>query len=165
MATKKKNNKKTVKKTAKKTPVLQLRSRKPAVTKIIEKPFTKKEKVEVIEKAYIRYSYDITKLMTSKDNLILEIFFDYKGTMVIPKSLKNKIEPGNCTVSGSLVLSDEHVKKFSKILLQDYKHLTKKDVLLVLKECIRPGYQQGLKDEIHKQLFPDTKIIEKLSWK
>ena len=118
MAKKKKNNKN--------TPVLQLRSRKPAVTKIIQKPFTKEEKVEVVEKAYVRYTYTITQLMTSKDNLILEIFFDYKGTMVIPKSLKNKIEPGTYVLSGSLLLSDEHVKKFSKILLKDYKHITKK---------------------------------------
>ena len=103
--------------------------------------------------------------MTSKDNLILEIFFDYKGTMVIPKSLKNKIEPGTYVLSGSLLLSDEHVKKFSKILLKDYKHITKKEAILVLKQCIRPGYEQGLKDEIYKQLFPDTKIIDKVSWK
>ena len=41
------------KKNKKKTPVLQLRSRKPAVTKIIQKPFTKEEKVEVVEKAYV----------------------------------------------------------------------------------------------------------------
>ena len=157
MAKKKKNNKN--------TPVLQLRSRKPAVTKIIQKPFTKEEKVEVVEKAYVRYTYTITQLMTSKDNLILEIFFDYKGTMVIPKSLKNKIEPGTYVLSGSLLLSDEHVKKFSKILLRDYKHITKKEAILVLKQCIRPGYEQGLKDEIYKQLFPDTKIIDKVSWK
>ena len=119
------------KKNKKKTPVLQLRSRKPAVTKIIQKPFTKEEKVEVVEKAYVRYAYTITKLMTSKDNLILEIFFDYKGTMVIPKSLKNKMEPGTYALSGSLLLNDEHVNKFSKILLKDYKHITKKEAMSV----------------------------------
>ena len=38
--------------------------RKPIVTKIISKPFDKK-----IEKAFIRYTYDITKFVATNENI------------------------------------------------------------------------------------------------
>tara|TARA_R110000851_G_scaffold45504_1_gene111322 strand:- start:167 stop:583 length:417 start_codon:yes stop_codon:yes gene_type:complete len=131
--------------------------RKPIVTKIISKPFDKK-----IEKAFIRYTYDITKFVATNENILLEILFDYKGTLVIPKSLKDSISPGNYSVSGSYSIPKD-LK--DPVLLKDCNLLTRSEVILFIKKNIRKGYIDHIKQLIHDELFPDVKIIDKLPWK
>ena len=131
--------------------------RKPKVTKVIEKPFAKK-----IEKPFIRYSIEITKFIANKNNILLEVFFDYKGTLVIPKSLKKDIKPGNYIVSGSFIIPKDVE---DPILLKDYNQLTKSEVIAFLKKNIREGYLKHLSQMIEDELFPDVKIIEDLPWK
>ncbi|MAO22734.1 MAG: hypothetical protein CMJ25_18445 [Phycisphaerae bacterium] len=145
--------KSTIKKATIKKPI----KRKPVVKKVIEKPFAKK-----IEKAFIRYSIEITKFIADKNNILLEVFFDYKGTLVIPKSLKEDIKPGNHIVSGSFMIP-EGVK--DPVLLKDYNQLTKSEVIGFLKNNIREAYLQHLSQMIEDELFPDVKIIEDLPWK
>ncbi len=146
------------KKPAVKKPVVKKAiKRKPKVHKVIEKPFAKK-----IEKPFIRYSIEITKFIANKNNILLEVFFDYKGTLVIPKSLKKDIKPGNYIVSGSFMIPED-VK--DPILLKDYNQLTRSEVIGFLKNNIREAYLQHLSQMIEDELFPDVKIIEDLPWK
>jgi hypothetical protein len=143
--------------TKKKATIKKPIKRKPIVKKVVERPFAKK-----IEKPFIRYSFEITKFIADKNNILLEVFFDYKGTLVIPKSLKKEIKPGNYIVSGSLTITKD-LK--DPVLLKDYNQLTKSEVITFLKKNIREAYLQHLSQMIEDELFPDVKIIEDLPWK
>lgn len=148
---KKKENKKPIVKKTRKT------KRKPIVQKIIDKPFKK-----VTQKPFIRYAFDITKFVASKENILLEIHFDLKGTLVIPKALKETVKPGNNTACGSYIIP-KNIE--DPILLKDCNYLSKSEVIAFLKNNIRPGYIKGIEKLIEDELFPDVKIIEKLPWK
>jgi hypothetical protein len=131
--------------------------RKPIVKKVIEKPFQKK-----VQKAFIRYTFEINRFVVSKANILLEIHFDYKGTLVIPKALKDSIKPGNHILSGSFIIP-KNIE--DPVLLTDCNLLTKSQVIKFLKTYLRDGYIKGLEKLIEDELFPDVKIIDKLPWK
>tara|TARA_R110002012_G_scaffold72117_2_gene184532 strand:+ start:1342 stop:1785 length:444 start_codon:yes stop_codon:yes gene_type:complete len=131
--------------------------RKPIVKKVIKKPFAKK-----VQKPFIRYSFEIDRFVVSKTNILLEIYFDYKGTLVIPKALKETVKPGNHTLSGSFIIPK---KIEDPVLLTDCNLLTKTQVITFLKTYLRDEYIKGLEQLIEDELFPDVKIIDKLPWK
>ena len=131
--------------------------RKPIVKKVIEKPFKKR-----VQKPFIRYSFEIDRFVVSKTNILLEIHFDYKGTLVIPKALKKTVKPGNHILSGSFIIPK---KIEDPVLLTDCNLLTKTQVITFLKTYLRDEYIKGLEQLIEDELFPDVKIIDKLPWK
>jgi hypothetical protein len=114
------------------------------------------------ETPLVRYTFSIISLVTNKQNIIEEIVFNYKGTLVIPKSLKETWQPNNHTLQGTFVIP-KGIK--SSVLNKDYRKLTRKEVVNFLSTHIRDSYIDGLKEIIYKEVWPDYKIINKLPWK
>jgi hypothetical protein len=110
----------------------------------------------------IRYTFNILSLVANKQNIIEEVVFNYKGTLVIPKSLKSSWNPKNHSVEGIFVIprGTKH-----PVLTKDYRNLTRKEVVTFLGLNIRDTYIAGLKEIIYKEIWPDFKIIKDLPWK
>ena len=94
---------------------------KKKVTKPVKKSFIDKiksifikeesEKTRIVElrkkeKPFIRYSFSVESLKVDHKNLVEEILFVYKGTMVIPKSQKDNYKPGSSSVQGVYVIKE-----------------------------------------------------------
>jgi len=170
MATRKKITKKksTSKKSVAKKPavkkapakkVLKIRrSPAKAIKTVIKSPFKKEKK----GKMFIRYSFEITSFVTNKSNIVEQIFFTYKGTLVIPRELKDKIKPSNHTVEGSLSVPKDIDHPLNKL---DYRNLEKKQTVVWLTQLLRDGYIDGMKDVIHEVVWPETKNNTEVPWK
>lgn len=147
---------------AKKAPakkVLKIRrSPAKAIKTVIKSPFKKEKK----GKMFIRYSFDIVSFVTNKSNIVEQIFFTYKGTLVIPKELKDKIKANNHTVEGSLTVPKDIDHPLSKL---DYRSLEKKQTIVWLTQLLRDGYIDGMKEVIHEVVWPETKNNTEVPWK
>ena len=130
----------------------------------ISKESVEEREVELrkIEKPFLRYSFIVESLKVDKNNLVQQILFEYKGTMVIPKSQKGNYDPGSSSVQGVYVVKDNITHPvFSK----DYNSINKQDVVRHLIDNVRSGYVLDMRDTIMKELMPEYKIITKLPWK
>lgn len=159
--------------------------KKPAATKVVEKKVTKPvkksfidkiksifikeeaEKTRIVElrkkeKPFIRYSFNVESLKVNQKNLVEQILFEYKGTMVIPKSQKDNYKPGSNSVQGVYVIKDnDNDPVFSK----DFNSINKQEVIKHLINNVRGGYVLDMRETIKKELMPEYKIITKLPWK
>ena len=82
--------------------------------------------------------------------------------MVIPKSQKDNYKPGTTYVTGVFIIQsniewDGTNKDFSKV--------SRTDIINLLKNNIRKGHIDGMKEIIEKELMPEYKIIKDLPWK
>lgn len=157
--------KKVKKKVKKKGLTITLRSRKPsqsAVLKLRNEAEKKQADLRKKEKPFIRYSFHIESVEVDGNNLLEEIVFLYKGTMVIPKSQKSNYDQGSYSVNGTYVVPHniDHV-----VRLQDFKSIKRKDVIDLLLNNVREDYITGMRQMIHKELMPEYKIITELPWK
>ena len=159
--------------------------KKPDATKVVEKKVTKPvkksfidkiksifikeeaEKTRIVElrkkeKPFIRYSFNVESLKVNQKNLVEQILFEYKGTMVIPKSQKDNYKPGSNSVQGVYVIKDnDNDPVFSK----DFNSINKQEVIKHLINNVRGGYVLDMRETIKKELMPEYKIITKLPWK
>lgn len=134
------------------------RSPAKAVKTVIKSPFKKEKK----GKMFIRYSFDIVSFVTNKSNIVEQIFFTYKGTLIIPKELKDKIKSSNHTVEGSLTVPKDIDHPLNKL---DYRSLEKKQTIVWLTQLLRDGYIDGMKEVIHEVVWPETKNNTEVPWK
>jgi len=146
------------KKTSAKKVLKIRRSPAKAVKTVIKSPFKKEKK----GKMFIRYSFNIVSFVTNKSNIVEQIFFTYKGTLVIPKELKDKIKPSNHTVEGSLTVPKDADHPLNKL---DYRSLEKKQTIVWLTQLLRDGYIDGMKEVIHEVVWPETKNNTEVPWK
>ena len=127
---KKKINKKTK---VKKEPVKKVtlsRKRKPSKAFIFKLKQDAEQKLKELrkkEKPFVRYSFHIESIKVDSQNILEEITYNYKGTMVIPKSQKDNYKPGTTYVTGVFIIQsniewDGTYKDFSKAV--SYTHLT-----------------------------------------
>ena len=157
--------KKAKKKVQKKGLTITLRGRQPSQSAILtlKNAIEKKEtELRKKEKPFIRYSFHIESVEVDGNNLLEEIVFLYKGTMVIPKSQKDNYKQGSYSVNGTYVVPHniDHV-----VRLQDFKSIKRKDVIDLLLKNVRTDYIAGMRQMIHKELMPEYKIITDLPWK
>lgn len=161
------------------------KTKKPAATKVVKKKVTKpvkksfidkiksifikeeSEKSRVVElrkkeKPFIRYSFNVESLKVDHNNLVEEILFVYKGTMVIPKSQKDNYEPGSTSVQGVYVIKDN---TNDTVFKKDFNSINKQEVIKHLINNVRSGYVLDMRQTIKKELMPEYKIITKLPWK
>jgi len=150
---------------------------KKKVTKPVKKSFIDKikslfikeeaEKTRIVElrkkeTPFIRYSFNVESLKVNHKNLVEQILFIYKGTLVIPKSQKDNYEPGNSSVQGVYVIKDnDNDPVFSK----DFNSINKQEVIKHLINNVRDGYVLDMRETIKRELMPEYKIITKLPWK
>ena len=157
--------KKAKKKVKKKGLTITLRGRQPSQLAILTLKNAVEEKqvdLRKKEKPFIRYSFHIESVEVDGNNLLEEIVFLYKGTMVIPKSQKDNYKQGSYSVNGTYVVPHniDHV-----VRLQDFKSIKRKDVIDLLLKNVRTDYIAGMRQMIHKELMPEYKIITDLPWK
>ncbi len=155
---KKKIVKKKVKKPVKKSFIDKIKS-------IFIKEESKKSRIVELrkkEKPFIRYSFNVESLKVDHKNLVEEILFVYKGTMVIPKSQKNNYEPGSSSVQGVYVIKDN---TNDPVFKKDFNSINKQEVIKHLINNVRSGYVLDMRQTIKKELMPEYKIISKLPWK
>ena len=161
------------------------KSKKPVATKVVKKKikkpvkksfldkikdiFIKEETVEEREvelrkkeKPFLRYSFIVDSLKVDKNNLVEQILFEYKGTMVIPKSQKGNYDPGSSSVQGVYVIKDNTT---NSVFCKDFNSITKQEVVRHLIDNVRHGYVLDMRETIMKELMPEYKIITKLPWK
>ena len=153
------------KKVKKKGLTITLRSRQPSKIAILKlKNAVEKKEAELRkkEKPFIRYSFHIESVEVDGNNLLEEIVFLYKGTMVIPKSQKGNYDQGSYSVNGTYVVPHniDHA-----VRLQDFKSIKRKQVIELLTKNVREDYITGMRQMIHKELMPEYKIITELPWK
>ena len=127
----------------------------------------KSEKSRIVElrkkeKPFIRYSFNVESLKVDHKNLVEEVLFVYKGTMVIPKSQKDNYEPGSSSVQGVYVIPDN---TNDSVFKKDFNSITKQEVIRHLINNVRSGYVLDMRQTIKKELMPEYKIITKLPWK
>ena len=114
------------------------------------------------EKPFVRYSFHIESLLVDKHNIVEEIVFNYKGTLVIPKSQKINYKPANAKVSGTYrIPSDlEHPIKHTA-----FTELKRSEIISLLQKNVRQDYIKELQELVKKEILPDFKIINDLPWK
>ena len=181
MAKKKINKKTRVKKVTSKKPV----AKKAPVKKVTSSRKRKPSKISVLklknsaaklqnsidkklrelrkkERAYIRYSFHIESIEVDKYNILEEIVYNYKGTMVIPKSQKDNYKAGNTMVTGVFLVPK---KLKDPVINKDFKHITRKEIIALLINNISADHKLGMQQIIEKELMPEFKIIKELPWK
>ena len=164
--------KKVVKKKVVKKKVVKKKVKKPVKKSFIDKIksiFIKEEseKTRIVqlrkkEKPFIRYSFSVESLKVDHKNLVEEILFVYKGTMVIPKSQKDNYQPGSSSVQGVYVIPDN---TNDPVFKKDFNSINKQEVIKHLINNVRSGYVLDMRQTIKKELMPEYKIITKLPWK
>ena len=138
--------------------------RKPSqstILKLQREVEAKQEELKKKEKPFIRYSFHVESIEVDSKNLLEQIVFLYKGTLVIPNSLKDTCKPRSYSVTGTYIIPhdlDHAVRK------QDFKSIKRKDIITLLLENVRPTYIAGMKDLIYKELMPGYKIIADHPW-
>lgn len=142
----------------------KVRSRKPSqatVLKLQREVEIKQAELRKKEKPFIRYSFHIESIEVDSNNLLEQIVFLYKGTMVIPNSLKEDYKPGSYSVVGTYIIPHDldHLVRTS-----DYTKIKRKEIIKLLLDNVRPNYIAGMKELIHKELMPEYKIITDHPW-
>ena len=141
------------------------RKRKPAKTTIVKLKNSVEEKLRELrkkEKPFVRYSFHINSIKVDANNILEEVIYDYRGVLVIPKSQKDNYKAGNVSVTGVYILSNGLKWNGSN---KDMSKVSKSDVINLLKDNIREGYIDSMKETIEKELMPEFKIINDLPWK
>ena len=156
-----------IKKAVEKKPAIKksTRKRKPSKAVIFKLKQAAEQKLKDLrkkEKPFVRYSFHIDSIKVDSQNILEEITYNYKGTMVIPKSQKDNYKPGSTYVTGVFIIPsnlewDGSTKDFSKV--------SRSDIITLLKNNIRKGHIDGMKEIIEKELMPEFKIIKDLPWK
>lgn len=142
----------------------KVRSRKPSqatVLKLQREVEIKQAELRKKEKPFIRYSFHIESIEVDSNNLLEQIVFLYKGTMVIPNSLKEDYKPGSYSVVGTYIIPHDldHLVRTS-----DFTKIKRKEIIKLLLDNVRPNYIAGMKELIHKELMPEYKIITDHPW-
>jgi hypothetical protein len=185
---KKKINKKPVAKKApvKKAPVKKVVAKKPVASKAeVKKPVSKKvrkqrkpskttllklqnaaeEKLRELrkkERPYIRYSFHIESIEVDGNNIIEEIVYNYRGTMIIPKSQKENYKSGFAEVVGVYIVPKDLDSIVRRV---DFKQLKRKDIMFMLARSVREDHKKAMQEIISKELMPQNKKISDLPWK
>jgi len=130
--------------------------------KKVKKPIKKTDKeLRKIERPFIRYNFIVKSLKVNKNNLVEEIIFEYKGTIVIPKSQRENYNAGSSSVEGVHTIKQN---TNNPIFSKDFNFITKQEVIRYLIDNIRSGYILDMRETIKKELMPEYKIITKLPW-
>ncbi len=160
---KKADKKKVVKKPKKKVINSKVKIKKPSKKTALklQDEINKYIELRKIERPFIRYSFIIESLKVNKHNIIEEIIFEYKGTMVIPKSQKENYKPGSSSVIGTVMVKEDSTNPISK---KDYNLVKKSEIKNYLLENVREGYILSMRQTIKRELMPEYKIITKLPW-
>tara|TARA_R110001592_G_scaffold155883_3_gene385980 strand:+ start:446 stop:994 length:549 start_codon:yes stop_codon:yes gene_type:complete len=144
------------------------KTRKVQSAKVLKLKKELEEKIQIqkqIDNIKIRYSFHIESLDVNDLNIIEEIVYRYKGTRVIPKTLKGMIEPKTAEVTGVYIVSNNTDTFNSPVETTDYNTLSRKEIILFLSKSIRLEYQHSMRDIINKELVEKNKKINKLPWK
>ena len=149
--------KKVVKKPKKKVITSKVKIRKPVKTTVLklQDEINKYKELRKIERPFIRYSFIVESLKVDKNNIIEEIIFEYKGTMVIPKSQKENYKSGSNSVKEGSI---------DPLFNKDYNLVKKTELIKHLLDNVREGYILDMRQTIKKELMPEYKIITKLPW-
>ena len=133
------------------------------VSKVKVKKPTKKTDSELrkIERPFIRYGFIVESLKVDKNNIIEEIIFEYKGTMVIPKSQKDNYKSGSSSVQGTYIIKEDSI---DLVCSRDFNTVKKTEIIKHLLDNVREGYILDMRKTIKKELMPEYKIITKLPW-
>jgi hypothetical protein len=150
--------KKVVKKKAVNKKVVKKKIIVSKVKKLIKKTDGELRKIET---PFIRYGFIVESLKVDKNNIIEEIIFEYKGTIVIPKSQKENYKPGSNSVQGTYIIKEDNTNSIFK---KDYNLVKKTELKKYLLENVREGYISDMRQTIKKELMPEYKIITKLPW-
>ena len=164
--------KKKTKKPAATKKVVKKKVTKPVKKSFIDKIksiFIKEESIKLKEvqlrkkeKPFVRYSFIVESLKVNHKNLVEQILFEYKGTMVIPKSQKDNYQPGSTSVQGVYEIKDNNN---DPVFCKDFNSINKQEVIKHLVKNVRGGYVLDMRETIKKELMPEYKIITKLPWK
>tara|TARA_R110000796_G_scaffold18962_7_gene57076 strand:- start:3266 stop:3778 length:513 start_codon:yes stop_codon:yes gene_type:complete len=155
--------KKVVKKPKKKVITSKVKIRKPVKTTVLklQDEINKYKELRKIERPFIRYSFIVESLKVDKNNIIEEIIFEYKGTMVIPKSQKENYKSGSNSVQGIYIIKEGSI---DPLFNKDYNLVKKTELIKHLLDNVREGYILDMRQTIKKELMPEYKIITKLPW-
>ena len=142
----------------------KVRSRKPSqatVLKLQREVEVKQAELRKKEKPFIRYSFHVESIEVDSNNLLEQIVFLYKGTMVIPNSLKEDYKPGSYSVVVTYIIPHDldHL-----VRTRDFTQIKRKEIIKLLLDNVRPTYITGMKELIHKELMPEYKIITDHPW-
>ena len=88
--------------------------------------------------------------------------FNYKGTLVIPKSQKVNYKPANASVSGTYRIPSDLKHP---ITYTDFNKLKRAEIISLLQKNVRQDYIKELQELVKKEILPDFKIINDLPWK
>ena len=139
--------------------------RKPSKTTLLKLKNAAEEKLRELrkkERPYIRYSFHIESIEVDGNNLIEEIVYNYRGTMVIPKSQKENYKPGFAEVVGVYIVP----KDLDSIVRRlDFKQLKRKDIMYMLTRAVREDHKLAMQEIISKELMPQNKKISDLPWR
>ena len=155
--------KKAVNKRKKKVITSKVKIKKPVKTTVLkpQDEIDKYKELRKIERPFIRYSFIVESLKINKYNIIEEIIFEYKGTMVIPKSQKENYKSGSNSVQGACIIKEDNINPIFK---KDYNLVKKSEIKNYLLDNLREGYILSMRQTIKKELMPEYKIISKLPW-
>ena len=149
---KKKTTKKKV--VAKKVDTIKVKKpraiRKPSqesILKLKREAESKQKELRKKEKPYIRYSFHIESVEVDVNNLLERIVFEYKGTMVIPKSQKLNYKSGSYSVNGTYIVPHD---LDNVVRLKDYRSIKRNDIIQLLLSNVRPTYIEGMKEIINR---------------
>ncbi len=172
MAKKKVKNKVVKKKVVSKKPAVKKpvskkvrKQRKPSKTTLLKLKNDAEEKLRELrkkERPYIRYSFHIESIEVDGDNLIEEIVYNYRGTMVIPKSQKEDYKSGFAEVVGVYIVPKDLDSIVRRV---DFKQIKRKDIMYMLTRAVREDHKKAMQEIISKQLMPQNKKISDLPWR
>ena len=153
------------------TKVLKKQVKKPVKKSFIDKIksiFIKEESIKLKEvqlrkkeKPFVRYNFIVDSLKVNKDNVVEQILFEYKGTMVIPKSQKDNYKSGSSSVQGTYIIKEDSI---DLVCSRDFNTVKKTEIIKHLLDNVREGYISDMRQTIKKELMPEYKIITKLPW-
>ena len=136
--------------------------KKSAILSLQDKVEKKQRELRKKEKPFVRYSFHIESMLVDKYNIVEEIEFNYKGTLVIPKSQKVNYKPANASVSGTYRIPSD-IKH--PIKTTDFNYLKRSEIISLLRKNVRKDYVRELQELVKKEILPDFKIISDLPWK
>ena len=149
----------------KKTKVTKTKDRKPSKITILAIKNDAEQKLRELrkkEKPFIRYSFHIDSIEVNESNIIEEILYTYRGTIIIPKSQKENYKQGSAEVGGVYLVN----KDINSIIAKaDYRKAKRSDIIILLNNNIRKGHLEEMQSIISKELMSNNKKIDKLPWK
>lgn len=141
------------------------KQRKPSKTTLLKLKNAAEEKLRELrkkERPYIRYSFHIESIEVDGNNLIEEIVYNYRGTMVIPKSQKENYKQGFAEVVGVYIVPKDLDSIVRRV---DFKQLKRKDIMYMLTRAVREDHKRAMQEIISKELMPQSKKISDLPWR